>query len=86
MTVRCPVLTGACMRVIQLSDAINQLDQVIDQAVSDRDVTIISCEAGEAVVLMSKAEYNGMIDTLHLLSSSVNVKHLNKSLAQYYKG
>ena len=83
MTVRCPVLTGACMRVIQLSDAINQLDQVIDQVVSDRDVTIISCEA---VVLMSKAEYNGMIDTLHLLSSSVNVKHLNKSLAQYYKG
>jgi antitoxin YefM len=70
------------MRVIQLSDAINQLDQVIDQVVSDRDVTIISCEA---VVLMSKAEYNGMIDTLHLLSSSANVKHLNRSLAQYYK-
>ena len=74
------------MRVIQLSDAINQLDQVIDQVVSDRDVTIISCEAGEAVVLMSKAEYSGMIDTLHLLSSSVNVEHLNRSLAQYYKG
>ena len=73
------------MRVIQLSDAINQLYQVMDQVVSDRDVTIISCEAYEAVVLMSKAEYNGMIDTLHLLSSSANVKHLNRSLAQYYK-
>ena len=73
------------MRVIQLSDAVNQLDQVIDQVVNDRDVTIISCEASEAVVLMSKAEYNGMIDTLHLLSSSANVKHLNRSLVQYYK-
>ena len=73
------------MRVIQLSDAVNQLDQVMDQVVSDRDVTIISCEACEAVVLMSKAKYNGMIDTLHLLSSSANVKYLNRSLAQYYK-
>jgi antitoxin YefM len=73
------------MRVIQLSDAVNQLDQVMDQVVSDRDVTIISCAACEAVVLMSKAEYNGMIDILHLLSSSANVKHLNRSLAQYYK-
>jgi antitoxin YefM len=73
------------MRVIQFSDAVNQLDQVIDQVVSDRDVTIISCEAYEAAVLMSKAEYSGMIDTLHLLSSSANVKHLNRSLAQYYK-
>ena len=73
------------MRVIQLSDAVNQLNQVMDHVVSDRDVTIISCEACEAAVLMSKAEYNGMIDTLHLLSSSANVKHLNRSLAQYYR-
>lgn len=73
------------MQVIQFSDAINQFDQVIDQVVSDRDVTIISCEAGEVVVLMSTVEYNGMIDTLHLLDSSANVKHLSRSLAQYYK-
>ena len=73
------------MRVIQFSDAVNQLDQVIDQVVSDRDVTIISCEGCETAVLMSKATYNGMIDTLHLLRSPANVKHLNRSLAQYHK-
>ena len=74
------------MRVIQFSDAVNQLDKVIDQVVSDRDVTIISCEGCEAAVLMPEAVYNGMMDTLHLLRSSANTKHLNKSLAQYYKG
>jgi len=73
------------MRVIQFSDAVNQLDKVIDQVVSDRDTTIISCEDCEAAVLMSEALYNGMMDTLHLLRSSANAKHLNKSLVQYYK-
>jgi antitoxin YefM len=73
------------MRVIQFTDAVNQLDQVIDQVVSDRDVTIISCEGYEAAVFMSKATYSGMIDTLHLLRSPANVKHLNRSLAQYHK-
>jgi len=74
------------MRVIQFSDAVKQLDQVIDQVVSDRDLTIISCESCEAAVLMSKATYNGMMETLHLLRSPANVKHLNRSLVQYYKG
>lgn len=74
------------MLVIQFSDAVNQLDKVIDQVVSDRDMAIISCEGCEAAVLISKAEYTGMMDTLHLLGSPANVKHLNKSLAQYYKG
>jgi len=74
------------MRVIQFSDAVNQLDQVIDQVVRDRDVAIIFCDGHATAVLMSNAEYNGMMDTLHLLGSPANVKHLNKSLAQYYKG
>jgi antitoxin YefM len=73
------------MRVIQFSDAVNQFEQLIDEVVSDRDVTIISCEGYKAAVLISKAEYNGMMETLHLLGSPANLKYLNKSLAQYYK-
>jgi antitoxin YefM len=74
------------MRVINFSDARNQLKQVIDQVVSDCDVAIISRRDSEDAVLMSLNTYNSMMETYHLLKSPANLKHLEKSLAQYRKG
>lgn len=71
------------MRLVHFSDARNQFKQVIDQVVSDCDVTIISCEGGKAAVLMPKCMYSSMMETLHLLKSSANTKHLSASIAQY---
>ncbi len=74
------------MRVIQFADAINQLHQVMNQVVSDCDVTIISCGGGKAAVLMSDRFYSGMMETMYLLKSPANVKNLNRSLTQHHKG
>ncbi|MBU3602624.1 type II toxin-antitoxin system Phd/YefM family antitoxin [Polynucleobacter sp. AM-25C3] len=74
------------MRVINFSDARNQFKQVIDQVVSDCDVAIISRRDADDAVIMSLNTYNSMMETLHLLKSPANVKHLEKSLAQYHKG
>jgi antitoxin YefM len=35
---------------------------------------------------MSLNTYNSMMETLHLLKSPANVKHLEKSVSQYRKG
>jgi antitoxin YefM len=74
------------MRVINFSDARNQFKQVIDQVVSDCDVAIISRRDADDAVVMSLNTYISMMETLHLLKSPANVKHLEKSLAQYRKG
>ncbi len=74
------------MRVINFSDARNQLKQVIDQVVADCDVAIISRRDAEDAVVMSLDTYNSMMETFHLMKSPTNVKHLEKSLAQYRKG
>jgi antitoxin YefM len=74
------------MRVINFSDARNQLKQVIDQVVSDCDVAIISRRDSEDAVVMSLNTYKSMMETYHLLKSPANLKHLVKSLAQYRKG
>jgi antitoxin YefM len=74
------------MRVINFSDARSQFKQVIDQVVSDCDVAIISRRDADDAVVMSLNTYNSMMETLHLLKSPANVKHLEKSLAQYRKG
>jgi len=74
------------MRVINFSDARNQFKQVIDQVVADCDVTIIFRRDAEDAVVMSLDTYNSMIETFHLVKSPANVRHLEKSLAQYRKG
>lgn len=40
----------------------------------------------EDVVMMSKADYDGMQETLYLLSSSKNAKRLYKGLKEYEQG
>ena len=74
------------MRVINFSDARNQLTQLIDQVVADCVVAIISRRDADNAVVMSLDTYNSMMETFHLLKSPANVKHLEKSLAQYRKG
>jgi antitoxin YefM len=74
------------MRVINFSDARNQFKKVIDQVVADSNVTIISRRDASDAVVMSLDTYNNMMETLHLMRSPTNVKHLEKSLAQYRKG
>ena len=74
------------MRVINFSDARNQLKQLIDQVVADCDVAIISRRDADNAVVMSLDTYNSMMETFHLLKSPANVKHLETSLAQYRKG
>ena len=74
------------MRVINYSDARSQLKQVIDQVVADADVTVISRRDADDAVLMSLDTYNSMVETMHLLRSPENARHLAKSIAQYQKG
>jgi antitoxin YefM len=74
------------MRVINFSDARNQLKQVIDQVVDDADFTVIARRDAQDAVVMSLDTFNSLMETLHLMKSPANVKHLEKSIAQYRKG
>ena len=74
------------MRVISYSDARSQLKQVIDQVVADSDITVIARRDANNAVLMSLDTYNSMVETMHLLRSPSNARHLAKSIAQYQKG
>ncbi|MFM8464498.1 MAG: type II toxin-antitoxin system Phd/YefM family antitoxin [Burkholderiaceae bacterium] len=74
------------MRVINFSDARNQLKQVIDQVVDDADFTVIARRDSQDAVVMSLDTFNSLMETLHLMKSPANVKHLEKSIGQYRKG
>lgn len=74
------------MRVISFSDARSRLKSVLDQVVSDADYTVITRRDAEDAVVMSLDQFNGLMETVHLLKSPANAAHLSKSIKQYRSG
>jgi antitoxin YefM len=74
------------MKVINFSEARSNLKSVLDQVVSDADYTIITRRDAEDAVVMSLEQFNGLMETVHLLRSPANATHLSKSIKQYREG
>lgn len=74
------------MRVINFSEARNKLKSVLDQVVNDADYTVISRRDADDAVVMSLDQFNGLMETVHLLKSPANAAHLAQSIQQYKKG
>ncbi|MCC5797113.1 MAG: type II toxin-antitoxin system prevent-host-death family antitoxin [Methylophaga sp.] len=74
------------MKIVSFSEARNSLKTVLDGVVNDADTTIITRRDAEDAVVMSLDYFNGLMETVHLLRSPENVKHLNKSIEQFKAG
>ena len=74
------------MRVINFSDARNNLKSILDQVVEDSDYTVITRRDSEDAVVMSLETFNSYMETFHLLKSPANAAHLAKSIKQYKNG
>jgi antitoxin YefM len=74
------------MRVINFSEARNNLKSVLDQVIDDADYTVITRRDSEDAVVMSLETFNSFMETFHLLKSPANAEHLAKSIVQYRKG
>jgi antitoxin YefM len=74
------------MRVVNFSEARNNLKSVLDQVTDDADYTVITRRDAEDAVVMSLDSFNSFLETFHLLKSPANATHLAKSIAQYRKG
>ena len=71
------------MRVVNFSEARNNLKTILDQVVTDSDYTVITRRDSEDAVVMSLETFNSYVETFHLLRSPANAAHLAKSIEQY---
>lgn len=64
------------MQTVTYSEARENLKAVMDKAATDRAPVLITRQRGENVVLVSASEWAGIEETLHLMASPANAKHL----------
>ncbi|MGH8504962.1 MAG: type II toxin-antitoxin system Phd/YefM family antitoxin [Stenotrophobium sp.] len=74
------------MRIINFSEARNNLKKVIDSVVADADYAVITRRDSPDAVVMSLDTFNSMVETVHLLKTPANAAHLARSIGQFRKG
>lgn len=58
----------------------------LDQIEADRTELVVTRQNHEAMVILPLAEFEGMRETLHLLSTPANADHLRRSIAELNAG
>lgn len=76
LTLARSLATFCVMQTVSYSEARDNLKAVIDKVVADRAPVLVTRQRGENVVLISASEWAGMEETLHLMASPANAKHL----------
>jgi antitoxin YefM len=74
------------MDVLNFSETRARLKAVMDKVVRDRAPVVVSRKNGEAVVLVSLADWNAAEETSHLLSTRANREDLMASIAELNAG
>ena len=70
------------MRILTYTEARNNLKNVLDSTIDNAEVTVIHRRDGEDAVLMGRAYYDSLQETLYLLGSPANARALFKAIEQ----
>jgi antitoxin YefM len=75
------------MDIVTFSEARANLKAVMDRACADRVPVVVKRARGqENVVMVAESEWEGLQETLHLLASPANAKHLLEGIARLDAG
>lgn len=73
-------------RVLNYTQARQNLKAVMDTVIEDRVAVVITRKTSEPVVMMAKSEHDSMMETYHLLRSPLNAERLRQAIAEVEAG
>ncbi len=74
------------MRTIMFSQARQELASLLDEVSNDRVAVEIVRRDKPSAILIDKDEYEGMLETLHLMSTPANAKRLMEAIENVNNG
>ena len=74
------------MTPVTFTDYRKNLAHYMDKAYDDCDAIVVTRQNKRAVVMLSLDDYNGLLETAHLLRSPANAKSLLEGIAQAERG
>lgn len=74
------------MEITTYSNFRQNLKSFMDKVFDSKSPLYVTRSNGEDVVVISKEDYEGMQETLHLLSSPKNAQRLKESLEEFERG
>ena len=74
------------MGPVSFTDLHANLASHFDRIEADRTELVVTRQDHEPMVIVALSEWEGMRETLHLLSSPANADHLRRSIRSYEEG
>ena len=64
------------MKIMTYTESRARYAEVLDQVVNDREEIVITRQGHESVVIMALDEYESLMETVYLMQSPANARHL----------
>jgi len=74
------------MEVLNYTEFRKNLAKSLDMVNDDAETLIVSRSKGKNVVVVGLAEYNSMVETMHLMGNEVNRKRLQEAIEEMNSG
>ena len=74
------------MEVLNYTEFRKNLAKSLDMVNDDAETLIVSRSKGKNVVVVGLAEYNSMVETMHLMGNEVNRKRLQEAIVEMNGG
>lgn len=74
------------MNIVNFNEGRKNFKSILDTVTNDKNCTIIIGRDAEDVVVMSKSYFDSLMETVYLLKSPANAKHLQEAIAEYKAG
>ena len=74
------------MKTMTYTESRARYAEVLDQVVNDPEEIVITPQGHETAVIIALDEYESLMETVYLMQSPANARHLRESIARHRAG